>query len=63
MGYFNVMAEGTEAQELSTFVRIGKRLDLEGRLWTRTYRNRQGMEIKETKVLFEQLRNETKKEQ
>ena len=55
IGYFEAIASGGLAEELASQLRVGKSLALEGRLWTRSYRNRKGTQVSETKVVIDRL--------
>ncbi len=55
MGHFEVLVVGETAEELARFIRIGKRVTLKGLLWTRTFRDRKGNRVIETKILAESI--------
>lgn len=55
MGYFDVVVAGELAERWFTRLKVGAGLDVTGQLWSRTYRNRQGVSQKETKVLASAL--------
>ncbi len=51
MGHFEVLVVGQTAEDIARAVRIGKRVTLKGGLWTRTFRDRKGTRVTETKIL------------
>ena len=55
IGYYEIVMVGKEAEELVGRVKIGRMLTLKGRLWTRSFRNRQGIKMTETKILVSHL--------
>jgi single-strand DNA-binding protein len=59
IGYFEVMLVGEDAEERASLLRIGKKLTLTGSLWARTFRNRQGAKVSETKILVELIEGES----
>lgn len=58
VGYFDVMVSGELAEDLAARLRIGKQLSLEGHLWSRTFRNRRGQKVSETKIVIDTLGGE-----
>ena len=55
IGYFEIVLMGQAAEDSSAQLKIGKTLFLTGTLWTRTYTNRQGNKVNETKIVIENL--------
>lgn len=55
MGHFEIMVIGETAEELKGLIRIGRRLTVSGYLWTRSFRDRKGNRVIETKILAEQI--------
>ena len=53
MGYFEVLVFGELAENKAKMIKIGKEVSVTGQLWGRTYRNRQGLRLTETKVIAE----------
>lgn len=51
VGYFEVVLFGPVAEDSAQTIRIGKKLSVRGQLWGRSYRNRQGGKVVETKVI------------
>lgn len=51
VGYFEVVLFGPPAEDSAGTIRIGKKLSVRGHLWGRSYRNRQGGKVVETKVI------------
>jgi len=55
MGYFEVLLSGALAEQVGSKLKIGKEVEVSGALWSREYRNRQGVQLKETKILANQI--------
>ena len=55
IGYFEVQFFGELAETLSSTLKIGKSVVVQGHLWARYYRNKEGVQVSETKVLGEKL--------
>lgn len=55
VGYFEVVLSSELAEKWSRDLKIGMVVDIEGSLWSRTFLNRQGIKISETKVLAKQI--------
>lgn len=53
MGYIEVQVEGSQAEDLKQVIRIGKIVEATGHLWSRKFRDRQGNQVTETKVILE----------
>lgn len=51
VGYFEVLFTGDLAQQGLTGLKIGDSIEVSGTLWNRTYRNRDGVSVNETKVM------------
>ena len=51
MGYFDVVLSGELAELWFSRLKVGLNLEVSGQLWSRSFRNRQGVSEKETKVL------------
>lgn len=62
VGYFDVLLVGDEAESLASKVRVGRELSLTGSLWTRSFRNRRGEKMIETKVLAKTIGGYDEKE-
>ncbi len=55
VGYFDVVATGDLAEAKFCALRIGRKVSLKGGLWSRSFRDRRGQWVKETKILAESL--------
>lgn len=55
MGYFEIVLMGELAEGLAPTLKIGKTVSVEGTLWHRRYKDRQGNPINETKILASQI--------
>jgi single-stranded DNA-binding protein len=55
VGYFEAQIVGKTAEDQPESFRIGARLHLTGSLWSRTFFDRQGRKIVETKILVDTL--------
>lgn len=53
IGYFEVVAQGALAEQVSDGTKVGRSVVLTGSLWARTFKNRQGTKVCETKVVLE----------
>jgi len=62
IGYFEAAIFGDVALELAPKLKIGKKIGLKGSLWTRTFKNRQGVKVSETKILVESVEGESHEE-
>lgn len=51
VGYFDVVVTGDLAERSEKLIKIGSELNIVGSLWSRQYRNRQGVAMKEVKVV------------
>lgn len=51
VGYVEVVLFGSCAEDSAQLLKIGRRISVRGQLWGRSYRNRQGAKVNETKVL------------
>jgi single-stranded DNA-binding protein len=51
MGYFDVVLSGELAEQWFSRLKVGLNLEISGQLWSRNFRNRQGVSQKETKIL------------
>ncbi len=58
VGYFEMMMTGKSAEDKVDQLRIGKKVKLTGSLWARTFRDRQGRFVNETKVLVDKIEEE-----
>ena len=58
IGYFAVILYGGIAEESQSICRVGKNVRIQGRLWMRSYRNRQDKRIEECKVVANQIQND-----
>ncbi len=54
-GYFEVQVLGKSAEDRAADLKIGKKLRLSGSLWARSFKDRQGRLVNETKVLAENI--------
>ena len=50
MGHFEVVLSGELAESVATF-RIGNRVEIDGTLWTRSFKDRKGNKVQETKII------------
>ncbi|MFM8270319.1 MAG: hypothetical protein ACKN9V_09040, partial [Pseudomonadota bacterium] len=55
MGYFDVVLTGELAEHWFVRLKIGICVEVVGQVWSRTYRNRQSVSVKETKILARAL--------
>ena len=55
MGYFTIVLVGGEAEAGAPSVRIGKQASVRGTLWRRSFRNRRGDAVTETKILADSM--------
>lgn len=60
VGYFEVVISGRAAEDINGQYTIGKTITVNGNLWARTYRNRKGAKVTETKVIVENIEGESK---
>jgi len=52
MGYFSLLCEGKMAESVSDKkLKIGQKISVRGSLWTRQYKNRQGMKVTEFHIV------------
>ncbi len=58
VGYFEAQLVGELAEEIGPNLKIGKRFSLEGELWMRSYRHRNGSPMSETKILVKSIQLE-----
>ncbi len=58
-GYFEVQVLGKSAEDNAADLKIGKRLRLTGSLWARSFKDRQGRTVNETKVLADVIEEES----
>jgi hypothetical protein len=56
------MLSGAVAEDSAAQLRIGKKLSLRGSLWSRSFKNRQGMKVNETKILVDSIEGESHEE-
>lgn len=55
MGYFEIVLMAALAEELAPQLKIGKQISVKGNLWGRKYKDRQGNQVSETKILASEL--------
>jgi len=55
VGYFDVVASGNLAQLKLAQLKIGSVVEVVGKLWCRSYKNRQGVLLNETKIIAEEI--------
>lgn len=55
VGYFEVQVSGTMAEELQGKVKVGKKVSVQGALWMRNYKNKNGVVVTEVKVVAEDV--------
>lgn len=55
MGHFEAMLFGPQAESAAQRLKVGLALSLKGRLWGRSYKNRQGTRISEIKIVVASL--------
>lgn len=53
VGYFDLILFADIAEKPTPVLKVGAALDVEGTLWSRTYRNRKGAKVTEVKVIVE----------
>lgn len=56
MGYFEIVLTGDLARESLSEMKIGDFIQVSGKLWSRSYKNRQGDLVTETKVLADEVK-------
>ena len=55
MGYFEVVLVGDLAEQLGKKLKVAQEIEVKGTLWNRSYKNRQGVQLKETKILANEI--------
>jgi single-strand DNA-binding protein len=60
VGYFEAMVTGEIAENLFGQLKIGKTLTLSGSLWSRTFKDRNGRKVNETKILVDSMEENLK---
>lgn len=55
VGYFEAVLEGKEAENLSLTLKVGSTVRITGSLWMRQYRNRQGEQERETRIIISEI--------
>jgi len=55
IGYFEVVMVGKLAEEKSEDLKIGRFINIEGHLWNRSFKDRQGRMVRETKIIVEKI--------
>ena len=60
VGYFQAQLFGRPAEESAHTMKIGKLVKVTGSLWTRTFKDRNGRQVEETKILASSVQEETK---
>lgn len=55
IGYFELQLAGKSAEENIEALRVGATLKVSGCLWARTFSDRQGRRVSETKILVDSL--------
>lgn len=55
VGYFEAQMTGRPAEERMVGLKVGSALKLTGSLWARTFLDRQGRKVNETKVLVDTM--------
>ena len=58
MGPLQMMATGDLAEELAGCLRIGKTILVNGRLWSRVFKNTKDQKVEETRVILESFQEE-----
>jgi single-stranded DNA-binding protein len=53
IGYFEIVVEGEQAEQWGTRIKIGRQVSIRGSLWARSFRDREGNRIHETKVILD----------
>lgn len=61
MGYIDVVLSGDPAEAFSKMIRVGAELSVVGKIWTRQYKSRQGVMMREVKVVAEKISTQTEK--
>jgi single-stranded DNA-binding protein len=61
IGYFEVLLLGKSAENYR-LLKIGQKITLKGSLWARSFKNRLGQKVNETKVLVESIEGESNEE-
>ena len=60
VGYLPAFCRGPLAEDLSTQLKLGERIILEGELWSREFRNSHGKQQFEMRVLVKKMEKEKK---
>jgi len=60
VGYFEIQMHGDFAETHARLLRVGKTVRLNGALWSRVYKDRQGKRVQETRILADAIEEETK---
>lgn len=55
VGYIDVVLTGESTDIFSKSIRIGVEVVIEGKIWSRQYKNRQGVTMKELKIVAEKI--------
>lgn len=55
VGHFEAVMFGEVAEQAHRSLKIGKVLQLKGTLWTREFKNRQGIKVSETKIIVHSI--------
>ena len=58
VGYYEAVLEGKEAEDLALSLKVGDKVRITGSLWARQFRNRQGKQERETRVIAETIQGE-----
>lgn len=56
IGYFEIVFTGDFAQQGLDGIKIGDSIEVSGSLWSRSYKNREGTSLNETKVMADSLK-------
>lgn len=62
MGHFEAMLSGKVAEDLGGTLRVGMSVRVTGSLWTRTYTDRKGHRMSETKVLVDSIEKDNERD-
>ncbi len=54
-GYIEVVLFGNPAEDSAQSLKVGRLISIKGQLWGRSYKNRQGIKVNETKVICASL--------
>lgn len=63
MGHFSAAIEGKIAEDSAPKIRVGRVFKIAGTLWTRSFLDRKGNRVSETKVLIDTIEEENREKE